>query len=176
MPGMASPTTPDPPVPRLPVVGTTWYRRGVRYWLRRASIALFILLFTAFFCFIAFSLYQGFRSALPPWLRPYWDWAEIAATCVTLPWGWIAARRQYRKEIADPPTPEDAWRIKRERARRGRSLAVTGRALLIIAAPVMPAFAGFFVAQMICAVTVPRYPSELGALKAMAAAAAQRTP
>ena len=32
---------PDVAIPRLPVVGTTWYERGPSYWVRRAGATLF---------------------------------------------------------------------------------------------------------------------------------------
>jgi hypothetical protein len=43
-----------PPVPRIPVLGTTWYRRGPGYWIRRAgaSAAVFVML-------AAFGVYVG---------------------------------------------------------------------------------------------------------------------
>ncbi|MBC7724909.1 MAG: hypothetical protein H7146_09205, partial [Burkholderiaceae bacterium] len=34
----------EPPVPKLRLLGTSWYRRGVGYWVRRASLTVEYLL------------------------------------------------------------------------------------------------------------------------------------
>ena len=52
-------------IPALPGLGTTWYERGTRYWLRRASGALLWFVVMAFFCYIALVLYGSFRTSLP---------------------------------------------------------------------------------------------------------------
>lgn len=54
----------SPTIPALPGLGTTWYERGTRYWLRRASGALLWFVVMAFFCYIALVLYGSFRTSL----------------------------------------------------------------------------------------------------------------
>lgn len=92
-------------IPNLPGLGTTWYERGARYWLRRASGALLWSVLLAFFCYIALVLYGGFRTRLPPTVRTVWDWAQVALSFVALLWGWRVQRRDHHKKLLDPPSP-----------------------------------------------------------------------
>ena len=43
-----------PPVPRIPVLGVTWYRRGPAYWIRRAGVSTAVFVMLA-----AFGVYVG---------------------------------------------------------------------------------------------------------------------
>ncbi|MGH1555676.1 hypothetical protein ACRAWF_39045 [Streptomyces sp. L7] len=159
-------TTPTD-IPKLPGLGTTWYRRGPRYWLRRASGALLWFLVMAFFCYIAFVLYRGFRTSLPPTVRTVWDWAQAVLSVVALVWGWRVQRRDLRRKLLDPPTPDQARRTKRDETRGSTGLAVAGRALWLVAAPVAPALAAGCVGWVAAAFTVREYPSEIGARRAL---------
>ncbi|MET7681245.1 hypothetical protein [Streptomyces sp. NPDC005423] len=154
-------------IPALPGLGTTWYERGPRYWLRRACGAALWFMVLAFFCFIALSLYGGFRQALPPTVRTVWDWTQVAASCVALGWGWRVQRRDHRAKLLDPPTPAQARSAKRDGTRRSVGLAVAGRVLCLVAAPVMPVFVAGCVGWVAAAFTVREYPSEVGARRAM---------
>ncbi|GHJ36511.1 hypothetical protein [Streptomyces sp. TS71-3] len=167
VPASGSPTGRDRRIPKLPGLGTTWYERGARYWTRRTLSALLWLVVLAFFCFVALSLYQSFRDELPSGLRTVWDWAQVAASCVAVVWGWVVQRRGHRKGLADPPTPGRARSTRRAATGRSTGLAMAGRLLVVIAAPVLPAFAAFCVGWTIAAFTVREYPSEVGARRAM---------
>jgi hypothetical protein len=154
-------------VPKLPGLGTTWYARGPRYWLRRASGALLWFLVLAFFCWIALVLYGSFRSSLPSTVRTVWDWAQVALSFVALVWGWRVQRRDHHKKLLDPLSPGGARQSKRDETRRSTGLAVAGRVLLLVAAPVAPAFAAGCVGWVLAAFTVREYPSEVGARRAL---------
>ncbi|MFJ9246168.1 hypothetical protein [Streptomyces sp. NPDC101776] len=154
-------------IPALPGLGTTWYERGTRYWLRRASGALLWFLVLAFFCYIALVLYGSFRASLPSTVRTVWDWAQVALSFVALVWGWRVQRRDHHKKLLDPPSPDRARRAKRDETRRSTGLAVAGRVLLLVAAPVAPAFAAGCVGWVLAAFTVREYPSEVGARQAL---------
>ncbi|MFC9634076.1 hypothetical protein ACFTY8_33675 [Streptomyces mirabilis] len=71
-------------IPSLPGLGTTWYERGVRYWLRRVFGAVLWFAVLAFACCIALALYQSFRGDLPSGVRMVWDWAQVVVSCVAL--------------------------------------------------------------------------------------------
>jgi hypothetical protein len=154
-------------IPDLKGLGTSWYERGARYWLRRVRMAVFLLALMAFLCFAAISLYQGFRTVLPPTVRTVWDWAQAAASCVAVVWGWVVQRRRHHKDLLDPPAPDEFRSRKRDETRRAPGLAFAGRGLVVIAAPVMPAFAAFCVGWMVAMLTVREYPSEVGARRAL---------
>jgi 4-amino-4-deoxy-L-arabinose transferase-like glycosyltransferase len=154
-------------IPSLPGLGTTWYARGARYWLRRTSGALLWLAVTALLCYFALRLYGGFRTELPSTVRTVWDWAQIVASCVAVVLGWVVQRRDHRKKLLDPPTPDQARSGKRRETGRSVGLAVAGRFLVVIAAPVLPAFAAYAVGWLIAAFTVREYPSEVGARRAL---------
>ncbi|WP_405615419.1 hypothetical protein [Streptomyces sp. NBC_00076] len=152
-----------PPIPALPGLGTTWYERGPRYWLRRALGAALWFAVLAFFCYIALVLYGSFRGDLSPTVRTVWDWAQAVASCGATVWGWQVQRRDHRRKLQDPPAPDQARRDKRDETRRSVGLALAARFLFVIAAPVMPACAAWCAGWTAAAFTVREYPSEVGA-------------
>ncbi|MEW1831541.1 hypothetical protein [Streptomyces sp. NPDC088196] len=150
-------------IPKLPGLGITWYERGTRYWLRRASGALLWCVLMAFFCYIALVLYGSFRTSLPETVRTVWDWAQVVLSFVALVWGWRVQRRELHRKLLDPPSPDQARRAKRDETRHSTGPAVAGRALWLVAAPVAPAFAAGCVGWVAAAFAVREYPSEVGA-------------
>ena len=160
-------------VPALPGLGTTWYERGTRYWLRRASGALLWLVLLAFFCYIALVLYGSFRTSLPSPVRTVWDWAQVALSFVALAWGWRVQRRDHREKLLDPPSPDRSRHSKQDETRRSTGLAVAGRVLWLVAAPVAPALAAGCVGWVVAVFTVREYPSEVGARRWMEERAAR---
>ncbi|MFE5686924.1 hypothetical protein [Streptomyces sp. NPDC056512] len=163
----ASPVPGGGRIPVLPGLGTSWYERGARYWMRRTGTGVLWLVVLAFFCFVSLSLYSGFREALPSGVRTVWDVAQVVASCVGAVWGWTVQRRAHRRDLLDPPRPGRARAARRASVRRSTGLAVLGRGLVVIAAPVMPAFAAFCVGWSVAALTVREYPTEVGARRAM---------
>ncbi|MGV4984616.1 hypothetical protein ACWC0C_35485 [Streptomyces sp. NPDC001709] len=155
-------------IPSLRGLGTTWYRRGPRYWLRRALGAAVWLAVLAFCVYIALVLYGSFRSALPPAVRPVWDWAQATASLGALVWGWLVQRRDHRRKLLDPPAPDEFRAAERDERRSSTGRAVAGRAFWLIAAPVLPASAAWAVGWSVAAFTVRTYPSEVGARRWLA--------
>ncbi|MFF3365805.1 hypothetical protein [Streptomyces misionensis] len=155
------------PVPALPKLGRTWYKRGALYWLCRVRTAVFFLLVIAMLGFFSLSLYSGFRDILPSTARAVWDAVQVVASCVTFVWGWVTQRRSHRKALLDPPSPGETYRAKRDHSRRTSGLVAMGRGLVILAAPVMPAFAAYAAGWLISWVAVREYPSEVGARRWM---------
>ncbi|MFI9804682.1 hypothetical protein ACIHEJ_10005 [Streptomyces sp. NPDC052301] len=151
-------------IPSLQGLGTTWYRRGPRYWVRRSLSALFLLTVLAFFCYIALTLYLGVpRSDLPPGVRRVWDAVQTGASCVTLVQGWVRQRRDHRGRLLDPPAPDAFRAAKRAEAGRARYWSRAGLVPLLLAAPVLPALAAWCVGWFAAMLTVRAYPSEVGA-------------
>jgi hypothetical protein len=150
-------------IPSLPKLGKTWYRRGPLYWLSRARTTVFLLLVMAMVCFMAVSLYEGFRSEIPATARTVCDGVQVAASAAALVWGWVKQRRSHREALLNPPTPEQTRQAKRDHNRRAPGRAAAGRGLVILAAPVMPAFAAYIVGWLTAWLTVREYPSEVGA-------------
>ncbi|MDF3297612.1 hypothetical protein [Streptomyces tropicalis] len=157
-------------IPSLPGLGTSWYERGPRYWLRRVLSAAVWLAVLAFACWVVVLLYLGEpRSDLPPTARTVWDGVQIAASCVAVVRGWVVQRRGHRRKLQDPPTPGQAAAARRDQYRRTPGLVLAGRFALLIAAPVLPACMAFAVGWLTAAFTVRAYPSELGARRWLAA-------
>ncbi|MFH9964350.1 hypothetical protein ACH4PR_23660 [Streptomyces mirabilis] len=154
-------------IPSLPGLGTTWYERGVRYWLRRVSGAVLWFAVLAFACYIALALHRSFRGHLPSGVRMVWDWAQVVVSCVALVWGWVVQRRGHRRDLLDPPTPSEARGRRRDRTRRSTGLALAGRILFLIAAPVLPTLLAYVVGWVLAAFTVREYPSEVGARRVL---------
>ncbi|MEV5872898.1 hypothetical protein AB0L75_01485 [Streptomyces sp. NPDC052101] len=167
MASQASSEAPAPgfsvPIPALPKLGRTWYKRGTLYWLCRARTTVFIVLVMAMFSFFALSLYSGFRDILPPAARGVWDGAQVVAACAASVWGWVQQRRGHREALLDPPSPGQTLQAKRDHNRRVPGLIALGRGLVVLAAPVMPAFAAYLVGWLAAWLTVREYPSEVGA-------------
>ncbi|MGW4271134.1 hypothetical protein ACWEGQ_01910 [Streptomyces seoulensis] len=65
--------------------------------------------------------------------------------------------------MADPPVPARAWAGKRDQVGRSAGLAVAGRFLVPVAAPVLPAAPAFGVGWFGAAFTVREHPGEVGA-------------
>ncbi|MGW1269363.1 hypothetical protein [Streptomyces sp. NPDC002491] len=153
-----------PKIPKLPGLGTSWYRRGARYWARRVRTALIMFSVLAFLCYVVVRMYLGVpRSDLPPTLRTVWDWTQAAASGVAVVWGWMKQRRDHRKKLLDPPTPQQMWDAKRRDTRRASGLAGAAVLPLLVAAPVLPVIAAWGVGWFTAMLTVREYPSEVGA-------------
>ncbi len=109
-------------VERLPFLGTTWYERGARYWVRRAGYTLFwVLLLTlettilgGLFAFIRSSTQLGFYIALG---------IEIVICLGTGGYMWARLRRQA----------EGLWKPPLGRRTAGRRAGTSGAAAGLLA-------------------------------------------
>ncbi|MET7483038.1 hypothetical protein [Streptomyces sp. NPDC005538] len=154
-------------IPKLPGLGRTWYKRGARYWLRRASGALLWFVILAFMCFIVLGLYQSFRPHLPPPLRTVWDWTQALAACGAFVWGWVKQRRDIREKMLNPPNPTQAWLDKRYATQRGQGLGRAAVLPALLVLPVVPALFAWCVGTIAAVFSVREYPSEVGARRAL---------
>lgn len=160
---MASRASSEPAIPSLPRVGTTWYRRGAPYWLRRAGTTLFFFLFMLAYCAFALGLFEGVRDLLPTALHTPANVFEAVLALGAVVLGWTSQRRGHHEALRNPPTPEEARAAKRAHNRRAPGILALGRAVLLVAAPVMPAVAAYLVGWLTAWTLVREYPSEVGA-------------
>ncbi|MDX3386139.1 hypothetical protein PV682_32480 [Streptomyces niveiscabiei] len=136
----------------------------MRYWLSRTRTTLGQLLIMGMLSFAAVELYRGFVKEMPPVARLVCNCVQIAAACVAFVRGWIRQRREHREALLDPPTPEETWAVKRAHNRRAPRIALSGRGgLIILAAPIAPAFLAYYDGWIAAWLTVREYPSEVGA-------------
>lgn len=83
------------------MVGTTWYRRGPRYWLRRVVVSGFSLLV----------VFHDLVSGMPSGWRADCEVAYGAVCAAAGVWGWVRGRRQLAAALATPATTaEETWR------------------------------------------------------------------
>ncbi|MEV6052852.1 hypothetical protein [Streptomyces sp. NPDC052107] len=150
-------------IPALPGLGTTWYRRGPRYWLRRCWTAFGLLLASALLVFFAVSVYRGFTSEWSATARTVSDWVQVAGACVGVVWGWLRQRRDHRRRLLDPPSPAESLAARRGQRSRAPGRVALGRGLALVLAPVLPMVAAWCVGWFAGHVTVREYPSEVGA-------------
>lgn len=154
---------PSVQIPSLPGLGTTWYERGARYWLRRVLTGILWLAVLTFAFWILLGIYMGFLSGMSPTVRTVWNSVLAAASCVTVVWGWVAQRRRHREALLNPPTPEQTRQAKRDRARRNVGVTFAGRGLVLLAAPVLPALIAYAIGEFLAVLTVRESAAEVGA-------------
>ncbi|MCA1221143.1 hypothetical protein [Streptomyces sp. 8L] len=132
---MVSRVTSDVPKPaKLPVVGTTWVRRGAAYWIRRVALGLFLFIVLGGLSAVIIGGFFDLVSGLDPFWRSACRVLYCLACAAGAVWGWVAARRKLRKTQATPPTPEEARRLNSSGQRKAPGLALSGRlpALLLL--------------------------------------------
>lgn len=154
---------PSVQVPSLPGLGTTWYERGARYWLRRVFTGMLWLAVLALAYMALLGIYVGFCSGVSPTVRTVWNSVLAIASCMTFVWGWVAQRRRHRVALLDPPTPTQTLQAKRDRARRNVGLTFAGRGLVLLAAPVLPALIAYAFGEFLAVLTVRESAAEVGA-------------
>lgn len=155
---------------KLPLLGTSWYRRGVGYWLRRIRQGVVLLGFGALFGWLSVAIWQDIESGLPTGWHRAADVTMGVLSLVGFVRGWFWGRRTIRAKLADPPTPEQAW-IRHRQARRGRGSAnpdfgKRGGALLFFA-PFFPPCVAWWIGSTFGTLLVRELPSEAGARKAL---------
>ncbi|MFR9794761.1 hypothetical protein ACL02U_02505 [Streptomyces sp. MS06] len=165
----------DAEIPALPGLGTSWYRRGFGYWLRRTATGLlWLVLFAALYA-ATLAMFTGFFDGLSGTGRTLVNAALGVASCAGLVWGWVTQRRRHREALLDPPTPDQAWTAKRRRARRNVGVAFGRRGAVILAVPVLPALMAYAAGQVLGVLTVRESAAEVGARQWLETAGTPRT-
>ncbi|PKV88284.1 hypothetical protein [Streptomyces sp. TLI_146] len=158
-----------PHVVRLPVVGTSWYRRGFGYWARRIALGAFVLLVMAVMLSVLLIAFGDTVNGLPGVWPPVL-WIAMVALCAgSAVWGWVRARRQMREKLAEAASPEESWKAHRGRQRQvGSGLSSPWRALVLLALPFLAPLFAWLLGTLCAATFVRELPSEVGARRAMA--------
>jgi hypothetical protein len=163
---MASRASSEPVVPALPGLGTTWYARGGRYWTRRVLSAVVLLALMAGLDAAAVELYSGFLTVVSRPVRQAWDAAQIVLACLGAVGGWVLARRQTRRQVAEAADGAEV--------RRTGGAVLGGRFVLVLLSPVAPALAALATGWLASSLTVREYPTEVAARRALDAAGQRR--
>jgi hypothetical protein len=104
-------------LPKVPVVGDSWYDRGVNYWARRIGFVLGMALVILLGGIGGVALYTKFRRfLLPSDLWPVADGVVAVASCAMVLVGFLHARVKLREQRRSP-TPTAQLRAKRAEAR-----------------------------------------------------------
>ncbi|MFD9823529.1 hypothetical protein [Streptomyces violascens] len=168
---MASRASSDSAAPaKLPLLGTSWYRRGVGYWLRRIWLALYQLVFGGLFVLLSVAVWQGIESGLPAGWHRAVDVAMGGVSLAFLVRGWIWGRRTVRAKLAAPPTPEQTWiGYRQARTGRGSGNPTVGRrgGPLLFFAPFLPPCVAWWMGMTCATQFVREIPAEAGARKAL---------
>ncbi|MEU9099366.1 hypothetical protein [Streptomyces sp. NPDC048361] len=168
---MASRASSDSAAPaKIPLLGTSWYRRGVGYWFRRVAAVGLQIVLASLFGLIPVAMWRGVESGLPTGWHRAVNIAMGVLGLVFLVRGWITGQRIVRAKLADPPTPERAWVLRRQRrSGRGSANPDFGRrgGRLLFFAPLFPPCVAWWIG-MLCGVSwVRELPSEVGARNAL---------
>ncbi|KIF67675.1 hypothetical protein HY68_01950 [Streptomyces sp. AcH 505] len=92
------------------MVGTTWYRRGPRYWLRRVVVSGFSLLVMTLVFVALLVAFHDLVSGMPSGWRTGCEVAYGAVCAAAGVWGWVRGRRQLAAALAAPATTaEETW-------------------------------------------------------------------
>lgn len=121
-----------PPIPKIRLLGTSWYRRGVGYWARRAGLSLLYLLLLAMVLLVVGAVVSAIVSATTGWTRV----AILAAVALVVLASYVHAvralvlRRRARRQGGAPLTAAQRRDLERRRRRGGAAGLGTGGATL----------------------------------------------
>ena len=100
-----------PPVPKLRLLGTSWYRRGLGYWLRRTGLATGMTVITALMVFLLVGFVGGLASTTTGWGAV----AVVVVASAAATWSTYSVFRSTLRreaEIATPPVQSAARRTR----------------------------------------------------------------
>lgn len=81
--------------PPIPILGTSWYRRGASYWARRAAVSLVMLLILALFAVAVGAIIEAIATSLEGTVRV----VVLAAAGATVVASVIAAARRSEERF-----------------------------------------------------------------------------
>jgi MFS family permease len=170
---MGSRVSSETPRPaKLPVVGTTWVRRGFPYWARRVSLGLFLFVVLGG---LSAGIISGFFD-LVGGLDPVWRAVCRVLYCLACAagavWGWIAARRRLRAAQTSPPTPEGARRLDSSGQSKAPGLALAGRLPALLLMPFLAPLLLWALFALLGGSLVRVLPVEISARRALEARSA----
>lgn len=109
-------------IERVPMLGTTWYERGVRYWLRRVGMVLLMALVITLVTALLVGFFSGIRDTS---VTAFWVCLaiEIAYSLVVLVWMMVRLARRW-----DDPRPATPKQNVRRAGGMGAVLGTLARA------------------------------------------------
>lgn len=152
-------------IEKVPPLGTSWYERGLSYWLRRAGILLVFAALAAFMIAIIVVVLRDARQS--SWAAFYvLLWVEIVYSLVIVMW---LLRREIRMRRGDPA--EIRSYRQHAKARRSAAAGTAGadlaRATSSILTAVIVVFGSFLTAGFVIAILImysrPVLTPEIGA-------------
>ncbi|MGQ4512692.1 hypothetical protein [Streptomyces sp. DW26H14] len=151
---------------RLPVVGTSWYRRGLPYWLRRVLYPGFVALalLVIGICLV-FAFYDVF-SGVPDGWRTVCYVVHDAACVVCLGWGWVRGRRQVKQDRLDPSSVAErgaTFRLRQRSIRPTTAWTALVRLLSVLLLPFLAALMAYALGGYVAVNLVRELPSEAAA-------------
>ncbi|WP_328308919.1 hypothetical protein OG432_07310 [Streptomyces sp. NBC_00442] len=152
---------------KLPIVGTTWYRRGPAYWLRRIAFVGFMLIVMGLMFGVTLSMFVNAVDGLSDGWRHFCDVLQAVASTGAAGWGWTYARRKARQVQAKAASPAETWRQHQYQQRRAPGLASAGRLPALLLLPFMAPVFAWVLGALLATAFARELPSEAGARKAL---------
>ena len=149
-------------VEAVPLLGTTWYERGVRYWLRRVAMVVVGAIVLTLVVTLLWGLFSGIRQSS---VTAFWIalGVEIAYSAAVVVWFCVRVARRW-----NDPRPAPRPRAARSAGTAGAVLGTLARAGSVVGAVVLVlgslVFVGLYVALfllMLMPVTVWEQPARL---------------
>ncbi|WP_189970687.1 hypothetical protein [Streptomyces violascens] len=148
-------------------MGTTWYRRGPSYWLRRTSFVVFLLIVTGLMFGVTLNMFLSTVGGLSDGWRHISYTLQAVASTGAAGWGWAYYRRKAREAKARAASPAETWRSHDSAQRRAPGLASAGRLPALLLLPFMAPVFAWVLGMLLAMASLRELPSEAGARKAL---------
>ncbi|MFI6473730.1 hypothetical protein ACIBL5_26105 [Streptomyces sp. NPDC050516] len=152
---------------KLPIVGTTWYRRGPSYWLRRTAFTVPLLIVMGLMFGVTLDVFLKAVGGLSDGWRHISYALQAVASTGAAGWGWAYYRRKAREARARAASPAETWRRHDSAQRRAPGLASAGRLPALLLMPFMAPVFAWILGMLIAMACLRELPSEAGARKAL---------
>ncbi|MFD7337738.1 hypothetical protein ACFV98_17260 [Streptomyces violascens] len=148
-------------------MGTTWYRRGPSYWLRRTAFVVFLLIVTGLMFGVTLNMFLSTVGGLSDGWRHIGYTLQAVASTGAAGWGWAYYRRRAREAEARAASPAETWRRHDGAQRRAPGLASAGRLPALLLLPFMAPVFAWVLGMLLAMASLRELPSEAGARKAL---------
>ncbi|MFF4187277.1 hypothetical protein ACFYZ9_29195 [Streptomyces sp. NPDC001691] len=152
---------------KLPIVGTTWYRRGPAYWLRRTAFAVSMLIVAGLMFGVTLDAFRTVVGGLSDGWRHLCYGLQAVASTGAAGWGWASYRRKAREARARAESPAKTRRLHDSAQRRAPGLASAGRLPALFLLPFMAPVFAWLLGVLVAMACLRELPSEAGAREAL---------